>query len=137
MGMSAGASSGTSSEINVTPLIDVLLVLLIIFMVLVPIEPRGLSSALPQDKSVEVTSQPPVVELIAGPRVDEVSYRVNYRAVPREAVGPTLSAIFAMQPENTVLLQADRKLSYGPVAQAASEAKRAGASAIVLSQSKP
>ena len=49
-----------SSEINVTPLIDVLLVLLIIFMVLVPARPRGLESSIPQGKSSNAVQLPPV-----------------------------------------------------------------------------
>src|SRR6202044_1490326 len=48
MGMGGGNTGGAVSEINVTPLIDVLLVLLIIFMVIVPVTPKGLDALLPQ-----------------------------------------------------------------------------------------
>ena len=135
MTMSSGARSLTADP-NVTPLIDVLLVLLIIFMVLVPVKARGVNSSVPQDSAIAQTSQPAVVELISNATPGDVSYRVNQRVVARDAVGPTLRGIFAIQPERTVFLKADRKLSYEPVAWVAGEAKRAGASNLVLAPLK-
>ena len=58
MGMGGGGTGGLSSDINVTPLIDVLLVLLIIFMVIVPVTPKGLEALVPQPPKDPQKQQP-------------------------------------------------------------------------------
>jgi len=134
MAFSTGSTSGPSSEINITPLIDVLLVLLIIFMVLVPMMPKGLESAVPQDKSISSAAQPTLVEVRAGAASGETLYRVNRSDISREEIRPRLQAILAARLERTVILEADQSLTYGPVAWVAGEATRAGASAIMLAK---
>src|SRR5260370_10934390 len=88
-GTSGGAS--LSSEINVTPLIDVLLVLLIIFMVIVPVMPRGLNSVLPSPANsgvAEVAEHPILVEVEQNQTA--VRYMVDGVGVERAEVAPRL-----------------------------------------------
>src|ERR1700732_1909734 len=87
-GISGG--EGLSSDINVTPLIDVLLVMLIIFMVIVPVMPRGLNSALPSAASgvAEGADRPIVVQVEQGEGA--VLYLVDGVAVARGEIAPRL-----------------------------------------------
>ena len=79
MGMGGGGTGGAVSEINVTPLIDVLLVLLIIFMVIVPVTPKGLDALVPQPPKDKTQSQPDehtiVVQVLGTPAAP--AYKIN------------------------------------------------------------
>lgn len=133
MAMGSGGTRGSSAEINVTPLIDVLLVLLIIFMVMVPTLPIGLRSAVPQPaKGPTERSEPPVRLEVqpAAPGALEASYRVDGQPVAAAELGSELRARLFRRQEHTLLVSGDRSLSYDQVAQAISVAKAAGASPI-------
>lgn len=136
MAFSTGSSSGISTEINVTPLIDVLLVLLIIFMVLVPLKPKGLNSSIPQGKSLEGGLPPVTVSVQAGKTPAQVSYRVGERDVPYAELEPTLAGMFALRQDHTLFVRADRALSYQLVAEVVGKAKHAGAGRVALSDVK-
>jgi biopolymer transport protein TolR len=131
-GTSGGAS--LTSEINVTPLIDVLLVLLIIFMVIVPAMPRGLNSALPSsaptDAANNVAERPILVEI----EQDEtaVRYLVDGVGVERAAVAPRLLELLSRRSIRQVLLKADAKLDFGVVAGVIDAGQAAGADSIGL-----
>jgi biopolymer transport protein ExbD len=134
MAFSSGSSSSPSSEINVTPLIDVLLVLMIIFMVVAPVTPSGLDSSIPQGKSAAPAALPPVVvRLLAGAEGQLARYEVGQTDVSADALPGRLRAMFAVRQDRTAFVQADRSLSYQEVAQVVSEAREAGAGAVVLS----
>ena len=81
MTMSNSGSKSMQSEINVTPMIDVLLVLLIIFMVIVPIAPRGEAASVPQPSKQGVQPGDPVVlEILKGGH-DAARFRINQQDV--------------------------------------------------------
>ena len=129
------AFSGSSqAEINVTPLIDVLLVLLIIFMVIVPTKPHGLKTQQPQGKpAVAAIELPPViVELFGDGKTAEVHYRVNTQDVAVAELSAALKPLMDAREERTLFVRADRDLTFSPVAGVVAAGKRAGAVTVSL-----
>ena len=119
MGMNAGGGPGKAvSEINVTPLIDVLLVLLIIFMVIVPATPKGLSSLIPQSPRNDGPEPPQtIVVQVKANGVDEPSYLINETVFPKSQIEPQLAAIFARRQEKVLFVKADNSLEFSKVAE--------------------
>jgi biopolymer transport protein TolR len=100
------------ADINVTPLVDVMLVLLIIFMVTAPMLHTGISVALPKTATTNLRSNPeePIVLSITRDGL----YYINETPVARGLLRERLRAILRGRKERAVLLKADRGLSYGP-----------------------
>jgi biopolymer transport protein TolR len=124
-------------EINVTPMIDVLLVLLIIFMVIVPAMPRGLNGALPQRSANPArSSESAIVVQIVGARDGLVSYKINQEDVSITDLGTRLSAIFSLRANKVMFIKADDKLDFSTVAKVLDLGKGAGADHVGLLTSK-
>lgn len=108
------------SEINVTPLVDVMLVLLIIFMVTAPLLQQGIDVNLPQAKGRDLPPEERVNIVIK----KDGSIYLNETALSRKALGAKLRAISKVNPN--VYLKADKNVPYGLVAQVMGEVKEAG-----------
>jgi len=131
------ASVQLRGDINVTPMIDVLLVLLIIFMVIVPAMPHGLNGALPQ-RSVNPAHSPdtPIVVQIVSAHDGLVSYKINQEDVSINDLGSRLSAIFSLRANKVIFIKADDKLDFSTVAKVLDIGKGAGADHVGLLRSK-
>jgi len=118
MGMNAGGSTGKAvSEINVTPLIDVLLVLLIVFMVIVPVTPRGLNSLIPQPPRNSTPPGETIVVSVRANGVGEPVYWINQTIFPKTQIESQLAAIFAKRQEKVMFVKADNSLEFSRVAE--------------------
>ncbi len=128
MGMTSGGNKAVNAEINVTPLIDVLLVLLIIFMVIVPTAARGLDAVIPQPaKSTEqVAVNTPIVVQVLGDSERGVTYKINEVSFAKDDVGAKLASIFAARSEKTMFIKGDAGLEFSAVAGVIDSGHRAG-----------
>lgn len=122
MAMGGGSGpGGLSSDINVTPLIDVLLVLLIIFMVIVPVTPKGLDALVPQPPKNPQKEQPNdrtiVVQVTSRPGGGEPGYKINDTDVAKGDLLTKLTTIFATRAERVMFVKGDDKLNFGDVAE--------------------
>jgi len=120
MGMTTGGGGGYSSEINVTPMIDVLLVLLIIFMVIVPVTPKGLDALVPQPPKTPQPNPPnndrTIVVQIMGKAGVVPSYKINETDVQKADLLPKLTEIYANRAERIMFVRGDDDVDFRYVA---------------------
>lgn len=110
------------SEINVTPLVDVMLVLLIVFMISAPLMQQGVQIDLPKANAGAITEVPEQV-VLAVKKGDRIL--INNKVIEKGTLHSRLIAMSTVRPDIQVVIQADQALSYGFVAQVIAEVKRA------------
>jgi biopolymer transport protein ExbD len=125
MSMDMGTGGGPKSEINVTPLVDVVLVLLIIFMVMTPILLKQMEVNVPQKTDVDIA--PPVTSEQVVMRIEaDGKLSINHEPVAPEVLSERVKTIFAARREKVLFFDVDDRANYGLVVSVMDTCRGAG-----------
>jgi len=136
MGMEVGSSSGAMSSPNIVPLIDILLVLIIIFMVITPLTPKGLDTLVPQpspnqQQSQELENKTVVVQVLMHGKL-----KINNEDTTWEGLEPRMEQIFKDRAEKVAFVKGDNDVMFMDVARAIDLMKEAGIDRVGLITAK-
>jgi biopolymer transport protein ExbD len=132
MSMGVSGKKGPKSDINITPYIDILLVLLIIFMVITPVHQMDLDVKVPQETPPNQENTPPDPSVIVVSVGDSAQIAINQELVDITALGPKLQEIYSARANKNMFISASAKLPYGDVVKIIDIAKGAGVGDIGL-----
>lgn len=132
MSMAVGTKKGPKADINITPYIDILLVLLIIFMVITPVHQMDLDVKVPQ--SQENLDKPPAPDpsVIVVSVGESAQIAINQELTDIGSLGPKLQEIYSARANKNMFISASPKLPYGDVVKVIDIAKGAGVGDIGL-----
>ena len=131
MAMSAGGAGGLTNEINVTPMIDVLLVLLIIFMAALPTMRKTVDVQLPDPNPAMAPPGAQSNQIVL--EVSPTGYSINSEKVDEDHLGSRLKEIYDPRPEKIIFVKGDPKVKYSDVIFAMDVARGAGVKVIGVS----
>lgn len=130
MGMAVGPAAGTRAEINITPMIDVLLVLIIIFMLITPLQPEGLPALVPQPAATDAQAQPGH-EIVITVRPGGVVL-LNHETMQLAELKDRLAHLFAAHVNQAVFVRAEGDLDFRDVADVIDLARGVGVYRVAL-----
>ncbi len=119
MAMTTGTSGGNMSDINVTPMIDILLVLLIIFMVIVPVTPKGLDALVPQPPKtpqMQANQDRTIVVQVLYRAGNTPTYKINETDVDKRELLARLTEIYANRAERVMFVRGDDDVDFRYIA---------------------
>jgi biopolymer transport protein ExbD len=138
MGIAVGKKGGAMSDMNVVPLIDILLVLIIIFMVITPRTPKGLEALVPQPNPNPQAQADPmllnktvVVQVLAGGAL-----KINEEPHTWESLGPRIDEIFKQRAEKVAFIKGDETVLFREVARAIDIMRSSGVDKVGLMTAK-
>jgi biopolymer transport protein TolR len=119
MGMAVGEHKGVLADMNVVPLIDILLVLIIIFMVITPTTPKGLDALVPQPAPPNAKEDPALLaKTIVVVVTSDNKVKINQDDTTWDDLGPRLEAIFKERAEKVAFVKGDDSVQFAEVARA-------------------
>lgn len=124
-----GSTGGLTNEPNMTPMIDVLLVLLIIFMLVVPMSRKAIDVQLPDPNPSTVTANPSSDQIVLEVLADG-NYEVNNQPVPPGGLDARLKEIYDPRPDKIIFIKGDPGVKYQQVVEAMDAARGAGVKVI-------
>ena len=136
MGMDVGNSSGAMATPNIVPLIDILLVLIIIFMVITPLTPKGMDTLVPQpspnqQQNQELENKTVVVQVLKGDKL-----KINNEDANWDTLGPRIEQVFKDRAEKVAFVKGDNDVEFRQVARAIDVMRGAGIDKVGLITAK-